>query len=170
MLLVLSDAPKTKEEQYTGEKIQLALPEPTGEYKVGTIEMHLVDDNRKDPWVKKAKRELMISLWYPAKAESNKKTVYMQPNAAKIYDEIEIPTIGVDTGLIDISGISTNAWEGASILIGEEPWPVILYSPGAGVPRNFGTTLVEELVSHGYVVITVDHTYIYRLEEGYCNT
>jgi hypothetical protein len=36
---------------------------------------------------------------------------------------------------------------------------VVLYSPGSGDPRTWGTVLVEELASRGYVVVTIDHTY-----------
>lgn len=35
----------------------------------------------------------------------------------------------------------------------------VLYSPGAGEPRTWGTTLVQDLASRGYVVVTVDPTY-----------
>jgi predicted dienelactone hydrolase len=34
----------------------------------------------------------------------------------------------------------------------------VLYSPGLGTSRTFGSQQVEDLVSHGYVVVTVDHT------------
>jgi predicted dienelactone hydrolase len=36
---------------------------------------------------------------------------------------------------------------------------VLVYSHGAGSHRGEATILVQELVSHGYVVVTVDHTY-----------
>jgi hypothetical protein len=36
---------------------------------------------------------------------------------------------------------------------------VVLYSPGSADPRAWGTVLVEELASRGYVVVSVDHTY-----------
>jgi hypothetical protein len=36
---------------------------------------------------------------------------------------------------------------------------VVLYSPGAADPRTWGTVLVEELASRGYVVVTIDNTY-----------
>jgi predicted dienelactone hydrolase len=39
------------------------------------------------------------------------------------------------------------------------PRPVILFSHGAHDHRSDATTTVQELVSHGYVVATVDHTY-----------
>jgi platelet-activating factor acetylhydrolase isoform II len=38
-------------------------------------------------------------------------------------------------------------------------YPVVLYSPGYGLNREQGTALVEDLASHGYVVITISHTY-----------
>ena len=37
--------------------------------------------------------------------------------------------------------------------------PVVLYSPGLGGTRDSGTVLVEELVSRGYIVATIDHTH-----------
>jgi len=36
---------------------------------------------------------------------------------------------------------------------------VVLYSPGAGDPRTWETTAVQDLASRGYVVVTIDHTY-----------
>jgi predicted dienelactone hydrolase len=37
--------------------------------------------------------------------------------------------------------------------------PVVLYSPGLGGNRDSSTVLVEQLVSRGYVVVTIDHTH-----------
>ncbi len=146
-------------EKYTGNKIQLQLPEPSGQYMVGTTEIHLVDQNRQDPWVKNKTRYLMISIYYPAVEESAQKAVYMKTNAAKYYDENILLSIGLDSGYIDLSEIITSSWINASVLESSEGWPVILYSPGANIPRVFGTTLVEELASKGYIVVTIDHTY-----------
>jgi dienelactone hydrolase len=39
------------------------------------------------------------------------------------------------------------------------PFPVILYSPGLEEPRTWETTIVQDLASRGYVVVTIDHTY-----------
>ena len=36
-------------------------------------------------------------------------------------------------------------------------WPVVLFSPGFGVERELYTGLVEDLASHGYVVVAIDH-------------
>lgn len=121
--------------------------------------MHFKDDNRVDPWKQDRDRELMISIWYPATGKSEQKTVYMQPEAAKYYDENAISTIGLDPGRVDLSGIGTHAWLNAPPANNDVGWPLLIYSPGGSVPRNFGTAVVEDLASRGYVVVTVDHTY-----------
>ena len=36
-------------------------------------------------------------------------------------------------------------------------WPVVLFSPGFGVERELYAGLVEDLASHGYVVVAIDH-------------
>ena len=36
-------------------------------------------------------------------------------------------------------------------------WPVVLFSPGFGVERELYAGLVEDLASHGYVVVSIDH-------------
>ena len=36
-------------------------------------------------------------------------------------------------------------------------WPVVLFSPGFGIGRELYTGLVEDLASHGYVVVAIDH-------------
>jgi dienelactone hydrolase len=41
----------------------------------------------------------------------------------------------------------------------EGRYPVVLFSPGYGLNREQGTALVEDLASHGYVVVTISHTY-----------
>ncbi|WP_228441229.1 FtsX-like permease family protein [Novibacillus thermophilus] len=153
------ESPAPQEGSNQAEKIRLELPEPAGEHPVGTVEMHLIDEKRKDPWVNDRKRELMISIWYPAEREGRQKALYMQPGAAKENGENILPTIGVDPGRIDLSGIGMHAWLDVPAANSGEGWPVLIYSPGGTVPRNFGTVLVEELASRGYVVVTVDHPY-----------
>lgn len=158
-MILAWEPPKPVKEAHVGEKIHLALPAPTGAFPVGTADIHLVDETRKDPWAGEKARELMISLWYPACEAGGRKAFYMQPGAAQYYDENVIPTIGLDPGRIDLAGIDTHAWWNAPVAHGEEGWPVLFYSPGASVPRSFGTVIAADLASRGYVIVTVDHTY-----------
>jgi hypothetical protein len=47
---------------------------------------------------------------------------------------------------------------GAPVDRRHDPYPVVLYSPGGSSDAALGTGLVEDLVSHGYVVVAMDDT------------
>ncbi|MEV4434071.1 esterase [Streptomyces sp. NPDC049585] len=135
------------------------LPAPTGPYPVGTTARHLVDTSRTDPWHpgRHAHREVMVSLWYPAAREGwragGPTAPYMQRRAADHFGR------GTPLGAVDWSAVRTHARPDAPVARGSRVRPVLLYSPGLGDPRTWNTSLVEDLASRGYVVVTVDHTY-----------
>lgn len=62
---------------------RLELPRPTGGFAVGRDTLHLVDRERKDPWVPTADRELLLSLYYPALAHTGSPAPYMSAPEAK---------------------------------------------------------------------------------------
>lgn len=139
---------------------RFVLPEPTGRYAVGTTEMHLVDRDRPDPWVEDRPRELMVSVWYPAwDGGGSSLSPYMRPRAAAHFEQTSLGAVGLTPEQVDLEGVRSHAFSGAPVKVSQGPWPVVLYSPGGGLPRTMGTVLVEGLASHGYVVVTVDHTY-----------
>ncbi|WP_107450419.1 alpha/beta hydrolase family protein [Streptomyces silvensis] len=145
--------------------VRAALPAPTGPHAVGTFSTRLVDHSRPDPWVSsQPQRELMVSVWYPARASGGHRVApYMAPGAAARWNAAE--PHGVPAGAVDWAGMRTHAREGAPLKKAAAGpgrggrLPVLLYSAGAGDPRTWGTSLVEEMASRGYVVVTVDHTY-----------
>ena len=141
------------------EKPFLSLPLPTGANLVGTTDVYLVDRTRRDPWIETLPRELMISIWYPAKSKSSAKAPYMQTQASAVFDQITATSAGIAPGSIAWNAVETHAWKDAEAAPADSKRPVILYSPGAGEPRSLGTLLVTELASRGYIVVTVDHTY-----------
>jgi hypothetical protein len=65
----------------------------------------------------------------------------------------------VPPGRVDWSATLTGAYQGAPLARHSRPLPVVLYSPGGGEPRTWQTTLVQDLASRGYIVVTIDHTY-----------
>ncbi|WP_205718412.1 lipase [Actinomadura sp. WMMA1423] len=134
------------------------LPRPTGPHQaIGTTELHLVDAGRPDPWVPGRTRELMVGVWYPAATGSGTTAPYLRPGVARVLSEVD--ALGVfKAGTVDWAGARTHAAEGVPA-DARRMLPVVLYSPGFGVPRALGTTLAEELAGRGYVVVTVDHTY-----------
>ncbi|MGV9302091.1 alpha/beta hydrolase family protein [Nonomuraea sp. NPDC004354] len=150
---------------------RLKLPVPTGPHDVGTIALHLVDRGRRDPWKAARPRELMISVWYPAACGAggrHRPAPWMTTRALARYRTMTAEGLRrtaerLDLGGVDISldGVGfplTHAREGVQVRAGRR-CPVVLYSSGAGEPRAVGTTLVEDLASRGYVVVTIDHTH-----------
>ena len=59
-------------------RTQLTFPRPSGQYAVGAVSLHMVDDTRQDPyWETTRSRELMVSVWYPASAGVGDKAPWM---------------------------------------------------------------------------------------------
>ncbi|MFE4974220.1 esterase [Kitasatospora sp. NPDC056651] len=146
-----------------GRRARAWLPEPSGPYPIGTTALHLTDAGREDPWRSGQRRELMVSLWYPTShpAAGEDRAPYMEPAAGAHFDGpdgVALRNYGTAPGRTDWSAIRTHARKDAPALPGG-PRPVVLYSPGLGDPRTWGTALVEDLASRGYLVVTVDHTY-----------
>ncbi|WP_184503263.1 alpha/beta hydrolase family protein [Streptomyces botrytidirepellens] len=140
------------------EAVRFELPEPTGRYPVGSTELHLVDRDRPDPWVSGRDRELMVSVWYPARSTRGyPRQPYLRPGAARHLDESGSYNLA-RPGEVDWAAIRTDAASGAPA-DSRGRRPVLLYSPGLGMPRSLGTSMAMELASRGYVVVTMDHTY-----------
>ncbi|MFJ9692620.1 alpha/beta hydrolase family protein [Kitasatospora sp. NPDC101183] len=131
------------------------LPAPDGPYPVGTVALHLADTARPDPWVpSRPCRELMISVWYPARGGAGRPAApWMPPAAAERY----LASLGLPPGRVRLG--SSHGREGAPVGGPPGPLPVVLYSPGADASRSFGTGVAEDLAGHGFLVVTVDHTY-----------
>jgi dienelactone hydrolase len=143
---------------------RLSLPTPTGKYRAGVVEVHLVDRSRRDPWqAGPADRELMVSVYYTARWSVGRPAApYMLPGAAAHFDAVTTNTyLGLDlpTGQVDWSATRTHAARGVPVAGHNGPRPVLIYSPGLGEPRTWDTSLVEDLASRGYVVVTIDNTY-----------
>lgn len=134
---------------------RLTLPAPTGPYPVGTVTRHLVDRSRVDPWQpSRPARELMIQLWYPARpGHDHPPAPWMSPAVAALFEQAQ----GIPPGTLTLP--ITHARVAAPVDRARCGRPVVLYSHGLYSDRSLGTVLVEELASHGYVVVAVDHTY-----------
>ncbi|WP_350279494.1 hypothetical protein [Kribbella sp. HUAS MG21] len=136
--------------------MEIRLPRPTGPFAVGTTELHLVDHARDDPYVPGRARELMVSVWYPARRVVEA-AAYLPPLTAAYYGEGAAVALQQPVGTVDWVGAKSHAGLQAPVLPGRRP--VVLFSPGFGVPRGLASISVAELASRGYVVVTVDHTY-----------
>jgi len=129
-------------------------PSPTGPHKIGTVALHLVDQSRTDPWVTDRKRELMISIWYPARKTAGYPLAPWMPKAAA---DRYLRDMGLPPGKLVLGDTDGHQGAPADRRLGR--LPVVLYSPGANASRSFGTGVAQELASRGYAVVTIDHTY-----------
>ncbi|MFD2418264.1 alpha/beta hydrolase family protein [Amycolatopsis pigmentata] len=138
--------------------LTLTLPAPHGRYATGESTVRLVDDKRPDPWVlSQPYRALMISVFYPAVHTAGEPFTNQLPAAvaAAVGPAVE-GNFNLPTGLVDWAATKTHSVKDAAMAPGR--FPVVLYSPGAGDPRDWNVSLVEDLASRGFVVVTIDHT------------
>ncbi|MFI0975746.1 alpha/beta hydrolase family protein [Streptomyces sp. NPDC021093] len=139
--------------------VAVRLPAPTGPYRTGAVDLHLVDRRRRDPWDEAGSaRELMVTVFYPARAAHGIPVApQMTPGTAAAFTAFD-PLVGhkelPDSG-VDWAATATHSRRAVPALPGRRP--VLLYTPGGADPRTVGTSLAEDLASHGYVVVTVDH-------------
>ncbi|AHI00265.1 alpha/beta hydrolase [Kutzneria viridogrisea] len=135
--------------------VRPTLPAPTGHDRLGTVELHLVDPARTDPWTDSpAHRELMVSITYPARdTEQHPAAPWLPSGVAPAFVQL-VSQSGIDLSAVPLP--DSHAHTGAPAA-GRHP--VLLYSPGYGSVRELGTAQVEDLASRGYVVVTIDHTH-----------
>ncbi|SDH13481.1 alpha/beta hydrolase family protein [Nonomuraea jiangxiensis] len=127
---------------------RLSLPAPSGPHKVGTAVLRLVQDDRPDPWRSGRPREILLQLWYPT-AEAGAPAAYLGEAAARhMAARYGFPPAA-------LANLPTHASLGAPVAAGRRP--VLLFSPGDGGNRTDNTALTQELASHGYVVVALDH-------------
>jgi dienelactone hydrolase len=138
--------------------VTLTLPAPNGRYATGESTFRLVDDKRPDPWTpSQPYRELIISVFYPAAHTGGRPfTTQFPPRAAAAVGAAAEQNFTLPAGLVNWAATKTHSVQDAEMAPGR--FPVVLYSPGAGDPRDSNLTLVENLASQGYIVVTVDHT------------
>jgi predicted dienelactone hydrolase len=126
-----------------------AFPTPTGRYAVGTTSLSFVDRSRTescDPTSTTAPRELVVKVWYPSVKRNRDKAAYLD-------DERLIPA-----GKFSHLGlVKTHAVRDAPLASEKTPYPVVIYSPSWSGIKTDNTFQTEELASHGYVVLALEH-------------
>jgi predicted dienelactone hydrolase len=126
--------------------VRLRLPPPTGPYPVGGVPLHVVDRGRQ--------RELMTTVWYPARdIERHPRAPWMPPAVLQAY--LTEAGFAADAALTPLTAGHVDA----PVRRAGGRLPVVVFSHGAHDHRADTTVVVQELASHGYIVVTVDHTY-----------
>ena len=131
--------------------MKTALPPPTGPLAVGRTFREWTDPERADPYAAdpSAKRTLVTWIWYPRGPLPDAPAAVYVPPAWEPAAQI----LGVRT-----AGLAAHSVQDAPPARGQARYPVLLFSP-SGYPPLLNSGMAEELASHGFVVIGVNHTY-----------
>jgi pimeloyl-ACP methyl ester carboxylesterase len=137
------------------------LIEPSGEYPVGTTLLYFQDGSRDEIYSKDPEdvRELNVQIWYPGSASDG---ADFAPYMTRL--DLSAPAfarfLGLPSFILNhVRLIDTHAILEAPLAGEGSPFPVLIFSHGWGGTRTQSTYLMEELASHGYVVVAIDHTY-----------
>ena len=137
------------------------LPEPlsAGPFSVGVITTVFVDTSRTDGFTKQP-RTLVTEIWYPATDDARRmpKNKYSDFIPGGVTPEIdELIKKAYKMSAAEIDKIYWNeAHRNAAVRKGR--FPLVVFSHGNGGSRNQNTFWCDYLASHGYVVVSADHT------------
>jgi hypothetical protein len=136
------------------------LPRLTGPYGVGVRTMHLVDHSRLENFTNDSSdfREMMIQVWYPIDQENlGQRALYMDPPTFLwLKGRSPVPLITIPDDAYKF--VRPHERDGAMIAPGM--FPVVIFSPGYDGVYQIYTSFIEDLVSNGFVVVSINHPYV----------
>jgi pimeloyl-ACP methyl ester carboxylesterase len=141
----------------------IVLPRSTGPYATTLAIEEWVDTSRIDPFNSSHARRIMLSRFDPVPVSrcSFEQVQYMANVTAAAEDEI-LGDYGWPKGLLDRFVLEV-CKEKYPVGSGQgnvtEKWPLALFSGGLNTTRLFYSHLAQEIASHGFTVITIDHPY-----------
>ncbi|SNS33801.1 Platelet-activating factor acetylhydrolase, isoform II [Granulicella rosea] len=128
------------------------LPAPTGPYAVGTRILDMTDTSRHADGVAGSaaggSRQLVAQIWYPALPSQQPVAAYKRWREVG-YKDLYEPLV------------KTNSRWDAPVApdLQRVAFPVLIFGHSWGGERVQNTALAEDLASHGYIVLAVDHPY-----------
>ena len=144
----------------------LRIPEPKGEYAVGTFTFTIYGQ-REEVFFPGAKRNIPARVYYPAlksSVEGCARTRYMSENMARALKKYMNAPIDYKKLENNNSNFSC-CYDNAPLIEGER-FPLILFNHGLCSYREANSFLCIELASRGFVVISIAHPYDSVLAEA----
>ncbi len=131
------------------------LPAPTGSYGVGVVAHAVTDPRRREIFTLDTSdlRRFPVSVYYPIAKGACAPGPYFPAGLAEVYTAEFNLQPGFDRT------VRAHACADAPIVSGSNRFPVILFSHGLGHTNLSYRAIIEDLVSHGNVVVAVDHTH-----------
>jgi dienelactone hydrolase len=134
---------------------------PTGPYPVGTFSMALTDSSRHEIYSTDpaALRKIMVQVWYPADPAPGTPLApwvdHVDIFGPAIARVLHLPSFFLD----HLKYARTDSYLDAPVSNAQATYPLLLFSHGWTGFRAQNTYQIQELVSHGYIVAAVQHTY-----------
>jgi dienelactone hydrolase len=144
-----------------------SLPAPQGPYQVGSEVFRWTDAQRPEILTAEPddRRQVVAQAWYPANAAPGRTAApWPAPGAPVPYFEAQ----GQLPAYLDpypsfvfrsFSRVDTHARASTPASTARAEWPVLLFLPGWGSPREHYTALCADLASRGYAVVALSHPY-----------
>ena len=127
------------------------VPRPSGPFSVARTCREWIDPDRAEIYSANPgdRRELVAWIWYPAGSAPGVERAPYLPVAWISVAEL----LGMN-----VAGLLSNAWASGGMVDDQTSHPVVIMSP-SGFPPLLLSGTAEELASHGYVVVGLNHTY-----------
>jgi hypothetical protein len=145
---------------------QTRLPKPTGEYGIGRCTLDWTDSTRLETQSGKPDRarELLVYLFYPIDRDTPGVRAAYFPHLKEVeaYEERFGKNFFRESygkSYQTIATLRSHAVENCPPAAGTGRFPLLVFSHGGGILVLFYTAIIENLVSHGYVVAAVEHTF-----------
>jgi hypothetical protein len=139
---------------------QTKLPAPTGRFSVGRAVFFWSEASRNGRDVPTHPRELEAFFYYPA--EHGGESAEYFPGLAELASAApETKMLQLQFGSawqsVAAGAVHGNAYVDAPIVGGGTKFPALIFSPGLGAPCLGYSVQLEELASHGYIVVALEH-------------
>jgi hypothetical protein len=139
------------------------LPQPSGNFSIGYHRLELTDTSRTEKLATDStRRRIVAEVWYPAEKSGYVTVPYLDTLAIKrAFGNKGLQSFIGNQGaaLVSSDAVHTHAHEDATFDKRLSSAPVIFFSHGMGMITQLYTVQIEDLVSHGYVVIALSHPY-----------
>lgn len=127
------------------------FPAPTGPFGVGTTRYEVSEAGFDDPYAPTpGPRRIPVQAWYPAAPDGGTPEPYLEEDVAKAFSELGAPRFLLPKE-------PSRSFLDAPPVPGR--YPVLVFNHGFASYQSQSTSLMEELASHGYVVLSVGHPY-----------
>jgi predicted dienelactone hydrolase len=136
-------------------------PAPTGSLAVGSLSFEIDDPTRIERFGARAGelRRVVVRLWYPSDGSEGLAPAPWSEDVERIADAMARYG-GLPNWMFDhLPLVESNAAWAPPLSAERDTYPVVFFEHGRAGWRAINSFLTEDLASHGYVVVAVEHPY-----------